>query len=200
MPQTERWSLIKSNLQVIRLKSLGKEWLSAPSTFQLVCINPKPPSFIIGKTDIDVLSSHPPTSPPIAPVLNAGAEMTAACKIPLNLFAIKLMLNFINSNLTVDQVDGPVEGAVYFLQHPSPILAGSSLLQISIFYFWSLCIDPPSSGLPTSLPIPSALNAEVMPPGQYSDKYNLGLLKCDRPCRVLNKCSSWHYTQCEYSP
>ena len=86
------------------------------------------------------MSSHLPTSPPIAPVLNVGlvsvgTEMTAACEIPLNLFAIKLILTFINSNLTVDQVEGPVEGAVDILQHPSPILAGSCLCKISIFYF-----------------------------------------------------------------
>jgi len=61
--------------------------------------------------------------------------MTVACEIPLNLFAIKLTLIFINSNLTVDQVEGPVKGVVDFLQHPSPILTGSCLLQISIFYF-----------------------------------------------------------------
>ena len=65
-----------------------------------------------------------------------GTEMTFACEIPLNLFAIKLILTFINPNLSVDQVEGPVEGAVDFLQHPSPILTGSCLLQISIFYFW----------------------------------------------------------------
>jgi len=106
----------------------------------LVCIKPKPLPFIIGNTDIDFLSSHLPTSPPIAPVLNVGlvlvdAEMTAACEIPLNQFVMKLMLTFLNSNLTADQVEGPVEGAVNFLQHPSPILTGSCLLQISIIYF-----------------------------------------------------------------
>ena len=62
-------------------------------------------------TEIDFLSSHLPTSPPIVPVLNVGlvsvgTEMTAACEIPLNLFAIKWMLTFINSNLTVDQIEG----------------------------------------------------------------------------------------------
>ena len=61
--------------------------------------------------------------------------MTVACEIHLNLFAIKLLLTFINSNLTGDQVAGPVQGAVDFLQHSSPILTGSSLLQISTFYF-----------------------------------------------------------------
>ena len=50
------------------------------------------------------------------------------------LFAIKLILTSIKSNLTVDQVEGPVEGAVNFLQQPS-ILTGSCLLQISVFYF-----------------------------------------------------------------
>ena len=64
-----------------------------------------------------------------------GTEMTVACKISLNMFAIKLILTFSNSNLTVDQVEGPVQGAVDFLQHSSPILTGSCLLQISIFYF-----------------------------------------------------------------
>jgi len=54
----------------------------------------------------------------------------------------------------------------------------------------TLHIDPPSSDLPISLPIPSALNAEVMPASQYSYKYSSGLLKSDRPCRVLNKPSS----------
>ena len=53
----------------------------------LVCINPRPLSFIIGNTDIDAPSSHLPTSPPIAPVQNVGlvsadTEMTA-CEIPL---------------------------------------------------------------------------------------------------------------------
>jgi hypothetical protein len=117
--------------------------LSAHNKFCLspvVCINPKPPSFIIGNTDIDFLSSHLPTSPPIVPVLNVGlvsvgAKMTVACEKPLNLFAIKLILTFIDSNLSVDQVEGSVQGAVDFLQHPSPILTGLRLLQISIFYF-----------------------------------------------------------------
>ena len=67
----------------------------------LVCINPKPLSFSISNTDIDAPSSHLPASPPIAPDLNvglvsAGPEMTVACEIPLNLFAIKLILIFIN--------------------------------------------------------------------------------------------------------
>ena len=78
------------------MKSLGKEWLSACNKFHvcpLVCINPKPLSFIVGNTDIDFLSPNLPTSPPIAPVLNVGlalvgTEMTVACEIPLNLFAI----------------------------------------------------------------------------------------------------------------
>jgi len=62
-----------------------------------------------------------------------GTEMTVACEIPLKLFAIKMILTFINSNLTADQVEGPVQEAD-LLQHP-PILTGSCLLQISIFYF-----------------------------------------------------------------
>ncbi|KIJ94775.1 hypothetical protein K443DRAFT_640771, partial [Laccaria amethystina LaAM-08-1] len=70
----------------------------------------------------DFLSSHLPTSPPIAPVLNEGlaTEMTVA----------------------FNQVEGPAQGAVDFLQHPSPILT-----------------DFPSSDLPISQPNPS----EVMP-------------------------------------
>ena len=104
----------------------------------LVCINPKPLSFIIGNTDIDAPSSHLPPSPLITPVLNvalmsAGTETTAACEIPLNLFAIKLILIFIHSNLTVNLVEGPVEGAVDILQHSSPILTGSCLLQTFLF-------------------------------------------------------------------
>ena len=84
--------------------------------------------------------SHLPTSPPIAPVLNVGlvsggTEMTVACEIPLSLHAIELMLTFINYIIKVDRVELPVEGAVNFLQHPSCILTGSCLLQISIFYF-----------------------------------------------------------------
>ena len=130
-------------MQVIRLRSLPKEWLSAHNNFYLsplVCISPKPLLFIVVNTDIDSLSSHLPTTPPIAPVLNvglvsAGTEMTVASEIPLKLFPMKLILTFINSNLTVDQVEGPVEGAVVFLQHPSPILTGSCLPQISIVYF-----------------------------------------------------------------
>ena len=114
------------------MKSLGKQWLSTCNKFYLsplVCISPKPRSFIVVNADIDSLSSHLSTSPPIAPVLNvafvsAGTEMTVASEIPLNLFAIKLILTFINSNLTVDQVEGPVEGAVDILQYSSPILAG----------------------------------------------------------------------------
>ena len=162
---------------MIRLKSLRKEWLSNCNKLYphpLVCIILRLLSFIIGDSDVDFLSSHLPTSPPIAPVLNVGlvsvgTEMTVACEIPFNLFAIKLTLTFINSNLTVDQVEGPVES----LQQPSSILTGLCLLQISIFYFWLLCIGPSSSDLPTSLPIPSVLNAEVMPASQYSSKYSL---------------------------
>jgi hypothetical protein len=70
----------------------------------------------------------------MAPVPNVdlGTEMTVTCEIFLNLFAIKLTFN---PNLTVDQVEGPVQGAVDFLEQPSPILTGSCLLQISLFYF-----------------------------------------------------------------
>ena len=100
--------------------SLGMERLTARHKFYLsplVCIHPKPLSFIISNTDIDILSTYLPTSPPIAPVLNvslvsAGTEMTVACEISLNLFAINLILMFINSYLTVDQIEGPVQGAV----------------------------------------------------------------------------------------
>ena len=94
LPKSEHWLLINSNLQVIRLRSLGKEWLSAHNKFYLsplVCICPKPLSFIVGNADIDSMSSHLPTSPPIAPVLNVGlvsvgTEMTVASEISLNLF------------------------------------------------------------------------------------------------------------------
>ena len=104
----------------------------------LVCISLKCLLFILGNTDIDFLRSHLPSSPPIASVLNAGlvsagTEMTVACKIPLNLFLIKLILTIVNSNLTADQVEGSVQGAVDVFQHSS-ILTGSSLLRISIFY------------------------------------------------------------------
>ena len=117
---------------------MGIEWLSAGNKFYLpplVCIYPKPLSFIIGNTNVDTLSSYLLTSPPITPVLNVGlvsanTEMTVACEIPLKPFAIKLILTFINSKLTVNQVEGPVEGAVDILQHPSCILTGSCLLQI----------------------------------------------------------------------
>ena len=98
----------------------------------VVCINPRPLSFIIGNTDIDAPSSHLPTSPLIDPVPNvalmsAGTETTAACEIPPNLFAIKLILVFIHSNLTVNLVEGPVEGAGDILQHSSPILTCSKI-------------------------------------------------------------------------
>ena len=121
--------------------SLGMEWLTARNKFYLsplVCIHPIPLSFIVSDTDIDILSTYLPTSPPIAPVLNvvsAGTGMTAACEISLNLIAINVILSFINSYLTGDQIEGPVQGAANFLQHPSPILTGSSLLQIPIFHF-----------------------------------------------------------------
>ena len=93
----------------------------------------------MGNTDIDSLNSHLPTSPLIAPVLSvglvsAGTEMTVASETPLNLFALKLTLTFINSDLSVDQVEHSVPGAVDILQNPSPILIGSCLLQISTLY------------------------------------------------------------------
>ena len=121
--------------------SLGVEWLTACNKFylsSLVCIHPKPLSFIVSNTDIDIPSTYLPTSPPIGPDLNvvsAGTEMTVACEISLNLFAINVILNFINCYLTVDGIEGPVQGVVDSLQCPSPILTGLCLLQISIFYF-----------------------------------------------------------------
>ena len=60
-----------------------------------------------------------------------GVGMNVACEIPLNLFSIMLMLTIINFNLTVDQIEGPVQGAVDTSSH---IITGSSLLQISILY------------------------------------------------------------------
>ena len=127
-------------MQVIRLKFLGKDRLSAQSRFYLsplVCVSLRPLSHIIGNTYIDFPSSHLPTSAPIAPVLNVGLDsvgvgMDVPCEIPLNLFSIMLMLTFINSPLTVGQVEGAVQGAVDMSPH---IFTGSSLLQISIFYF-----------------------------------------------------------------
>ena len=127
---------------MIRLKSLGEGWLSAPNKFYLpppVCINLKSLSFIIGNADVDLLSSYLPTSPPIAPALNiglvsTGTKMSIACEIPQPV-AIKLLLTFINFNLTVDQVEGPVQESVDFLHHPSPLLTGTCLLHIFIFYF-----------------------------------------------------------------
>ena len=121
--------------------SLGVERLTARNKFylsSLVRIHPKPLSFIVSNTDIDIPSTYLPTSPPIGPDLNvvsAGTEMTVACEISLNFFAINVILTFIDSYLTVDQIEGPVHGAPNFLQNPSPILTGSSLLQISILYF-----------------------------------------------------------------
>ena len=117
------------------MKSLGKESLSAQSGFYLsplVCINLRPLSLIIGNTDIDFPNSHLPTA-----VLNVGldsvsAGMTVAREIPLNLFSIMLMLTFIDSNLTVGQVECPRQGAVDISSHT---FTGSSLLQISIFHF-----------------------------------------------------------------
>ena len=121
---------------MIRLKFLGKEWLSTQSRFYLsplVCIDLRPLSFIIGNTNIDSPSSHLPISAPIASVLNVGVDsvgvgMNVAREIPLNLFSIMLMLTFINCNITVGQVEGPADIS-------SHIFTGSSLLQISIFYF-----------------------------------------------------------------
>ena len=103
----------------------------------LVCVDLRPLSFIIGNTDIDFPSSDLLTSVPIASVRNVSldsvsAGMTIACEIPLNLFAIMLMLTFIDSDLTVGKVEGSVQGAVDISSH---IFTGSSLLQISIFYF-----------------------------------------------------------------
>ena len=121
--------------------SRGVERLTARNKFylsSLVCIHPKTLSFIVSDTDIDIPSMYLPTSPPIGADLNvvsAGTEMTVACEISLNLFAINMIVTFIDSYLTVDQIEGPVQGAANFLQHPSPILTGSSLLQIPIFYF-----------------------------------------------------------------
>ena len=105
----------------------------------MVCINLRLLLFIIGDSDIDFLSLHLPTSPPIAPVLNVGlvsvdTEMTFACEIHLNLLAIKLTLAFINSNLTVDQVEDPMQGAIDFLEQPSSILTGSCFLQLYILF------------------------------------------------------------------
>ena len=142
LPQTEHRLLIKSTLQVIRLISQGMECLTACHNFYLspvVCMHPNPLSFIISNTDIDILSSYLPASPPIAPVLNeglvsAGTEMTVTCEISFNLFAINLILMFINSYLTVDQMEVPMQGVVDFWQHPS-FWTDSCLLQISTFYF-----------------------------------------------------------------
>ena len=191
--------------------SLGVECLTVCNKFYLcpvVCVHPKSPSSI--NTDIGILSSYLPTSPPIATVLNVGlvsadTEMTVACEISLNLFAINLIPTFINSYLTVDQMEVPMQGVVNFWQHPSSILTGSCLLQISTFYFWQHGLDLQSSDLPITLPIPSALSAELMPTGQYCYKCSSGLLKADRRCRVVNKPSSWcckqHFSsKCEYRP
>ena len=86
---------------MIHLKFLGKETLSAQSRFYLsplVCVNLRALPFIIGNTDIDLLSSHLPTYTPITSVLNVpldsvAAGMNVACEIPLNLFAIMLMFD-----------------------------------------------------------------------------------------------------------
>ena len=60
-----------------------------------------------------------------------GVEMNVACEITLNLFSVVLMLTFIDFNLTVGQVEGPVQGVVDISSH---IFTGSSLLEISMFY------------------------------------------------------------------
>ena len=121
--------------------SLGMECLTACNKLYLspvACIHPKPQPFI--NTDIDILSSYLPTSPPIAPVLNVGlvsadTEMTVTCRISSNLFAINLILTFVNSYLAVDGIEGPEKKAIDSLQCPSPVLTGLCLLQICIFYF-----------------------------------------------------------------
>ena len=47
-------------------------------------------------------------------------------------------------------------------------------LVLTVTKDWTtLSIDPLSSDLPTSLPIPSAVNAKVMPAGQYSGRCSL---------------------------
>ena len=212
LPPSEHWLLIKTNWQVIRLKSPGKKWLSFCNKFYLsplVCTNPKPPSFIIGNTDIDFLSSDLPISPPIAPLLNlglasVGTEMVVPCEITLSLFAIKSTLTFINSNLSWSGWRSHA-GSCWFFATPFSYLDWFMLAPNIYIQFWWPCIDPSSSNMTMSLPISSALNAEVMPSSQYSYKYSSGLLKCDRPYRLLNKPSSWHYTQnfsskCEHSP
>jgi hypothetical protein len=108
--------------------------------FPLVCIHPKPLLFITNDSDIGLLNSHPPTpiSPLFASVMDAGlmsvdTEMTVACKIqPV---CIKLTLSLINSDLAVDQAEGPLQEAVDCLQHSAPILTGSCSLQIYMFCF-----------------------------------------------------------------
>ena len=159
------------------------------------CVNLRPLSLIIGNTDIDFLSSHLPTSAPIASVLNVGldsvgAGMTVACEIPLSLFSIMLMLTFIDCNLTVGQVEGPVKGVVDISSH---IFTGSSLPK-SLYSISDNSYRSSRSDVLMSLPISSALHAEVMPPSQSSYKYSLGFFTSNRPCRLLHKCS-WHYKQ-----
>jgi hypothetical protein len=96
---------------------------------------PKPLSSIIDNSDVDFPSSHSPTSPLIDPVLNAGlisvdTKVTVACQLPFNLSAMKLMLTLINSDLAVDQAEGPLQEAV-----DSSNLTGSCLVQIYVFCF-----------------------------------------------------------------
>ena len=119
--------------------SLGRELLSARNKSYVVCNNPNSLSFIIGDTDIDLLGSHLPTSPPMTPVRNVGlmsvaTEMTVACEMHLNLFAIKLILTCINCDLTADQVEGSVQGAVDSMQHSSSI---STVFLITLYRFFN---------------------------------------------------------------
>ena len=101
----------------------------------VVCIHPEPLLFIINNPDIGLPSSYPSTSPLIASVMEAGlmsvdAEMTVACEIQPA--CITLTSSLINSDLAVDQAEGPLQEAVDYLQQSSP---GSSSLQIYLFSF-----------------------------------------------------------------
>ena len=100
----------------------------------LVCIHPKPLLFIINDPDIGLPSSYPSTSPLIASVTDAelmsvDTEMTVACEIQPA--CIKLTLSLINSDLAVDQAEGPLQ-PVNYLQQSAP---GSSSLQVYLFSF-----------------------------------------------------------------
>ena len=161
-------------------------------------------------TLIDFPSSHLPTSPPIAPILNVGlvsldTEMADACEISLNLFAIKMILT---SFILISQLIG-LKALYKELLISCNILLLSWLVHVCSKSLCSISdgavIDPPSSGLPTSLPMPSVLNAKVMSASKYFYKYSSGLLESDRLCRVLNKPSSWHHKQhfsskCDHRP